>query len=94
MSAFENGDIVQIGNEYLLVRPISGVASTGMASISSTCPSDPRTPDNAYNVYTGTSAMLWAERAPRCAYCDSDFHPSKFHPGSCQECGAPIGRKA
>lgn len=27
--------------------------------------------------------------AQACAYCGVEWHPDKFHPGSCGECGGP-----
>lgn len=31
--------------------------------------------------------------ATYCAYCGSEYHSSKFHPGTCGNCGGPRGRE-
>jgi hypothetical protein len=76
------------------VRPYkTGEIVTSTYSMGSTVSASP---GNVYDVfpYESWAALQLARAEERiCSYCDSVFYPSKFHPGSCQECGAPIGRK-
>lgn len=41
-----------------------------------------------YNQWMAMTTRAWEDRS-RCSYCGAEWHPSRFHPGSCGECGGP-----
>lgn len=34
----------------------------------------------------------WLYEKPSCAWCRSEYHDAKYHPGTCMNCGGPAGK--